>query len=348
MTDNLLANGSFEAGIDRDRIGGFGASLGAEAMAHLLGADITSSLTRNCEATARDSRIKAVVAYVPFSGWPFLPAFCDGQEGARGVVRPYLGIAGTLDTTAPIGMTEQAIRKMASSRYLVELIGGQHELRPEDAGDVLTWTVTFLNAYLNVASDPGAMGRFIRMRQVTGGRVDNVTVDVHVPFTNAGTETQVVEFWNSILDHYFVAAGPGEIDGIDRGAAGPGWTRTGQSFKAWLTLPPAGFVNAGPACRFYGRPAGGPNSHFFTASVSECELVKRPGSGWFYEGVGFYIQPVGNPRVCPSGYLSVNRAYNNRAAQNDSNHRFTTSDSTLAEMGRKGWVMEGTVMCARP
>jgi serine protease len=95
-------------------------------------------------------------------------------------------------------------------------------------------------------------------------------------------------------------------------------------------------------------PAGGPNSHFFTASPGECDFVKRPGSGWFYEGIGFYIRPVGDPRVCPAGLLSVNRAYNNRFAQNDSNHRFTTSDSTLREMGTKGWAMEGTVMCARP
>jgi len=47
-----------------------------------------------------------------------------------------------------------------------------------------------------------------------------------------------------------------------------------------------------PVCRFYGVPAGGPNSHFFTASAAECDLVKRSG-GWFYEGIGFYILPVG-------------------------------------------------------
>ena len=46
--------------------------------------------------------------------------------------------------------------------------------------------------------------------------------------------------------------------------------------------------------------------------------------------------------------LFRSRAYNSRAAQNDSNHRFTTSDSTIREMGDKGWGVEGTVMCARP
>jgi hypothetical protein len=345
MTDRLLLDQSYARGIDTERIGAFGASLGGEAVAHLMGAKITSSLLKDCTETERDSRIRAGVGYVPYSGWSFLPAFCDDQSGADEVNRPFLAIAGTLDTTAPLNMTKQAVNRMKSSRYLVELVGGQHELRAEDAGDVLTWMVTYLNAYLDVRADPGAMGRFIRMAQVTGGRPDVLTVDVHVPFANAGGERRVLEFHNEITGHYFMAAGQGEIDIILAGGAGPGWKLTGESFKAWLDMPSDTLVAAGPVCRFYGP---GPNSHFFTAANDECELLKRPGTGWLYEGVGFYIRPVGNPRVCPAGLLSVNRAYNNRAAQNDSNHRFTTSDSTLREMGSKGWAMEGTVMCARP
>jgi hypothetical protein len=347
LADRLLADQSYAIGIDTERIGGFGASLGGEAMAHLVGAKITSSLTRQCSETTRDPRLRAVVGYVPYSGWSFLPAFCDGQSGAESVDKPYLAIAGTADTTAPVNMTRNALNRMGSSRYLVELFGGQHELRPEDAGDVITWTTTFLNAYLQVQFDQGAMGRFIRMSQVTGGRPDMVTLDVHVPFANTQGESRAVEFWNEVTNHYFMAAFQGEIDGIAAGAAGPGWHQTGQSFKVWTT-PNQGPSAVSPVCRFYGRPAGGPNSHFFTASVEECAIVKN-SPGWFYEGVGFYILPVGtNPRRCPAGYLSVNRAYNNRAAQNDSNHRFTTSDSTIREMGEDGWGVEGTVMCARP
>jgi hypothetical protein len=347
MTDRLLLDQSYAQGIDTTRIGGFGASLGGEAMAHLVGAKLTTSLARSCHETERDPRLRAVVGYVPYSGWSFLPAFCDGQEGAEDVNRPYLAIGGTFDTTAPLSRTRQALNRMGSSRYLVELAGGEHELRPEDAGDVLTWTATFLNAYLDVRADLGAMGRFIRMAQVTGGRPDYLSIDVHVPTATVPGEGVAVEFLNTITNHYFMAAFKGEVDGILAGAAGPGWELTGETFKVWPTQPP-NTVTASPACRFYGVPAGGPNSHFFTASTEECEIVKRNG-GWFYEGVGFHILPVGaNPRQCPAGYLSVNRAYNKRAAQNDSNHRFTTSDSTIREMGDKGWGVEGTVMCARP
>ncbi len=347
MTDRLLSHSGYTPAIDATRIGAFGASLGGEAVAHLLGARLTSSLFEDCDETVQDPRIRAAVGYVPYSGHSFLPAFCESHEGAQDVDKPYLAIAGTLDVTAPIRQTERAVGRFGSSRYLVELVGGEHELRVEDAGDVLTWMLTFLNAYLDVKNDPTAMARFIRMRQVAGGREDNLVIDRHVPFANAGGEVRALEFHNRIIDHYFQAAGQGEIDGILSGAAGPGWELTGESFKVFPRMPSDTMAGAAPVCRFYGVPAGGPNSHFFTASAEECEIVKRNG-GWFYEGIGFYIRPVGNPRVCPPGYLSVNRAYNMRAAQNDSNHRFTTSDSTIRAMEDDGWGLEGTVMCAHP
>jgi hypothetical protein len=338
---------AYSAGIDRDRIGGFGASLGGEAMALLAGAKLTTSLADGCDATEQDERLRAVVGYVPYAGYSFLPAFCRGQEGAKDVRKPYLAIAGTFDTTAPITSSERAVQQMGSSRYMVALEGGMHELRPQDAGDVLTWMVTFLNAYLDVKADPTAMARFIRMNQVVGGRIDNMIVDHHVPFANQGGEVRSVEFYHPVLDHFFLAAGQDEIDILRAGGGGGGWQETGETFKVWPFMPSDTLVAASPVCRFYGARAGGPNSHFFTASPPECELVKQAG-GWYYEGIGFYIRPVGNPRVYPAGWLSVNRAYNRGAVRNDSNHRFTTSDSAIREMGDKGWAVEGTVMCARP
>jgi hypothetical protein len=52
--------------------------------------------------------------------------------------------------------------------------------------------------------------------------------------------------------------------------------------------------------------------------------------------------------ACPTGYLQVMRAYNNGFVRNDSNHRFSTSDSTIRAMADQGWAVEGAVMCARP
>ncbi|MBK7473473.1 MAG: hypothetical protein IPI73_25380 [Betaproteobacteria bacterium] len=43
----------------------------------------------------------------------------------------------------------------------------------------------------------------------------------------------VIEFCNANLDHYFVTISAAEADGIDRGAAGPGWHRTARVFGAY-------------------------------------------------------------------------------------------------------------------
>lgn len=347
MLDVLLAS-PYAAGVDPGRIAGFGASMGGEAMIHLLGAGITASLSLSCAETVHDDRIKVAVGYVPYAGQNFLPAFCNDQQGADAVTRPFLAISGTADTTAPIKMAQQAVNRFHGSHYLVAWEGGKHELRPEDVTDLFTWMVTFYNAYLQVPWDPNAMARFIKMNTVMGAADDSMRVDVHVPLSPLlPGEAIAVEFYNTTLGHYFQATEAGEIDNILKGGAGPGWELTGEAFKAWSRMPSDTFVTAVPVCRFYGVPAGGPNSHFFTADGPECELVKRNG-GWFYEGIGFYATPASLAGGCPSGMLQVNRAYNQGFPQNDSNHRFSTSDSTMREMVRKGWTFEGTVMCARP
>ena len=341
MTDVLLENSGFAAAVDADRIGGFGASMGGEAMALLMGARVTTGLDLSCGDAVHDTRIKAAVTFVPYMGQTFLPAFCDGQAGAAGVTRPFLALSGTADTTAPFAPALQAINLFKGSRYLVSLPEGKHEFRAEDAGDLFTWMIGFFDIYLALPPERVNSPPFFRMSGVVGGRDDRMVVDVHVPFANQGTEVAAMEFYNTILGHYFLSPAQSETAGILAGAAGPGWELTGQSFKVWLTLPPDTFQQVVPVCRFYAR---GPNTHFFTSEASECALVKQD-PGWFYEGTGFYARR-GN--TCPAGWLQVNRAYNNRFRQNDSNHRFSTSDSTMADMERKGWVVEGTVMCARP
>jgi predicted dienelactone hydrolase len=348
MTDVLLGHPGYSPAIDADRIGGFGASMGGQAMAHLLGARITTSLALSCSETVQDPRIKAAFAYVPYSGQSWLPAFCDDQRGAEAVTRPFMAMTGSQDTTAPEKLSEQAVNRMTGSRYMISLLGGQHELRTQDGGDLFTWMLTFFNAYLDVHGDSGAMARLIKMAQVQGGRIDSLVVDVHVPtsFDTASYERPAREFYNTQLDHYFMAAGQDEVDIILAGGAGPGWVLTNESFKVYSRIPPDAFTTITPVCRFYGALAGGPNSHFFTASPSECELVKGAG-GWYYEGIGFNVLPQNNGN-CPAGMLEVNRAYNDRFSTNDSNHRYSTSDSTMKEMSRRGWIVEGTVWCSRP
>ena len=168
--------------------------------------------------------------------------------------------------------------------------------------------------------------------------------------------TPVVEYYSPSLEHYFMAMGADEIALLDRGAQGD-WKRTGQSFKAWMR-PQDASAGAQPVCRFYAR---GPNSHFFTGSRQECDMLKaleqkdradasaagRPFLGWGYEGIAFYaLMPVnGN---CPAGSTPVLRFYNNRAAQSDSNHRFAIDATQQVAMSATSWVPEGAQFCSAP
>jgi hypothetical protein len=168
--------------------------------------------------------------------------------------------------------------------------------------------------------------------------------DEFYPFVKAYvgpiTITPSVEFYNSTLNHYFMTSESGEMAFVDNGGAGPGWGRTGFTFNVFTAINSA-YPTSNPACRFYGP---GPNSHFYTTDTGECNLVKA-GPGWLYEGLNFVaVNPsAGN---CAAGTSPVYRAYNNRYAQNDSNHRFSTSRATLEGMTIFGWVVEGVVFCA--
>ncbi len=154
----------------------------------------------------------------------------------------------------------------------------------------------------------------------------------------------VVEFHHVALDRYFLTANADEASGIDNGAAGAGWTRTGLSFK------PGGAV---PVCRFYGSLSPGPNSHFYTALVEECAFLRQlqitaPASlpRWNLEGIAFGTTlPVNG--LCPPFTVPVYRAYNNGfVLGKDSNHRLTTSPDALQHVVAQGWVYEGIALCA--
>lgn len=133
------------------------------------------------------------------------------------------------------------------------------------------------------------------------------------------------------------------------------FVRTGRSFKH------GGYVSV---CRFYGSTSPGPNTHFYTASFDECELIKslelkpRPldRQQLNYEGKVFYanlpIPPAtaGAQATCPAASVPLYRAYNAafgpQGKRNyDSNHRFSTDRADIDEVVQKGWADEGLVMC---
>jgi hypothetical protein len=169
---------------------------------------------------------------------------------------------------------------------------------------------------------------------------------------SVGTEATVVEFYQEQLDHYFMSVSGSEIDLLDAGGQG-GWKRTGQSFHGWLEqqdAPPG----AHPVCRFY---AAGANSHFYTGDDAECAWLKSLEQsqradanargerflGWAYEGVAFWALVPQNGQ-CPPGTDPVWRAFNDRVAEDDMNHRFMVDSRQRAAM--QGWTDEGAAFCS--
>ncbi len=168
----------------------------------------------------------------------------------------------------------------------------------------------------------------------------------------AQTTVTIYEFYNTNLKQYFRTASAAEAQSIDSGAAGAGWSRTGDNFSAWTTGQSGnGLLEV---CRFYGSQSPGPNSHFFTASKTECDQLKALQAStpattprWNYEGIAFMAQiPSQNGGNCTAGSVPIYRNYNQGASKGiDSNHRFTTQKSEYDRLAATGWAGEGVVMC---
>jgi len=171
------------------------------------------------------------------------------------------------------------------------------------------------------------------------------------PIAHAQDLVTVYEFYHAGLDHYFRTADAGEASGIDSGAAGSGWTRTGDDFQAYSAATT--LSGAAPVCRFYGSVSPGPNSHFYTASQEECNSLKAlqlstPDNEkrWNYEGLAFAVV-LPTASGCPIGSASIYRLYNNGFTKGaDSNHRYTSLQSEYQRLQSAGWDGESVVMCS--
>jgi predicted dienelactone hydrolase len=172
--DGLLAHPQWRDHVDAAQIGGFGASMGGQTMLLMGGAELTTSPGLSSTPVGADPRIKAAVGYVPYFGQKLLPSFGREQIGLEGVTLPYLAIAGTADRTSPLDATQQGIERLDGPRQLVALVGVEHGFDAAWAGDILTWSLTFLDA--QVRGLPDARAQLATMTSVQGGGDDRVLI----------------------------------------------------------------------------------------------------------------------------------------------------------------------------
>jgi hypothetical protein len=248
-------------------------------------------------------------------------------------------LSGTSDTTAPIAATEQGFERLDGTRQLVAMIGVEHGFATDFTNDIFTWSLTFLAGQLS--GDPVARATSARMTAVTGGGDDVLWIDYMAPTAELPGERITVEFHNDALDHYFITAEPAEAAMLDAGIIVPGWKRTHFDFKA----RPAGDPRGLAACRFFGTPGIGPNSHFYTIDAAECAKVKG-NPFWTYESLAFNTDAA-IAEDCPADRVPVTRLYNNGMG-GQASHRYITSHSETRAMVKRGWRVEGNVFCAIP
>jgi hypothetical protein len=152
-----------------------------------------------------------------------------------------------------------------------------------------------------------------------------------------------IEYYNAALDHYFVTHVADEIALLDAGTTIKGWTRTGQSFKVFVSAS----VGSSPVCRFYIPPGLG-NSHFYGRGTQECDATKAANPTFVNEDPRFFHMTLPTQGACPAGARNVHRVFSGRP---DANHRYMVDPAIRTAMVGKGWIAEGdgpdlVVMCA--
>ena len=216
-----------------------------------------------------------------------------------------------------------------------------------------------LNPRLDAAQIKAVLQQSARRDSFTGpapnpswgyGKLDVAAAAKAVAAPASAGEATVYEFYAPSLDHYFRTANIDEASVLS-GNPNLGWQVTGDNFIGYArTGYPAG---AHEVCRFYGSVSPGPNSHFYTADQAECDGLRALQQAtppteprWNYEEMAFAVD-LREGAACPArAPLPIYRAYNNRAIQNDSNHRYTTDLTFYNALIAQGWKGEGVVMCA--
>ena len=290
----------------------------------------------------------------------FAPASCSGvitvgATGRSGDRSSYSNFGNRVDLSAPGGDFPGNVNLIVSTSNDGMTTPGQptyeHAAGTSAAAPLVTGTASLMLAR-NALLTPGRVlsimqgtartypaGSLCSVGACGAGALDaglalsSVFPGASVPPPNA---VQVVEFYRADYDHYFITASAAEAAWVDT-YLGSIFKRTGFYFYAYPAAFPAP-PGVQPVCRFYA--AGLINSHYYTASASECQFVQQRWAGtWNLETPAAFFVPVSDADGnCPSQTLPVYRFFDNRQ---DANHRYTVDLSIRRAMINRQWVPEG-------
>jgi predicted dienelactone hydrolase len=338
--DYFLSKPEYANLIDQDQIVGFGASLGGMAMMLTQGSKMTTSLGGAERTILRDNRYKAVVGYVPFSGYSFQPVFGDSNQGVKGIRVPYLGIGGTADIVAPVSRTSQAINALSGAKYFVTIEGMPHGLRAQDAPELFGWTFSFYKAQLS--RNQADRDAFAQITSFAGNADDRLQISKSLAW-GPRDEAEVVEFQSKTNNNLFITGLPADVALLD--SYPDLWARTGKRFvmlRADSTIP------SNRVCRFYMRVPPRVSSHFYSQTEPDCTIVRQqpwaidegyPMRVWPFVGLGSGAIPAN--ASCPADTTRLMRLYNiNRVT-----HLYITEEELSRSVFTADWVFEGPAFC---
>ena len=162
----------------------------------------------------------------------------------------------------------------------------------------------------------------------------------------ATTDLTVIEYYVPLAERFFITGRKEEQDTLELYPRN--FVRTGMSFTAKSSRYRDAIEQ--PVCRFYSSPVrGGSNTHFYGSGSDCAALNKLPIVQ--YEGFDFSTRlprvDINKEAVCPDeAPFPVFRLYNNKAASNDSSHRYVVSVESANRMAKLGWLNEGAVFCS--
>ena len=196
---------------------------------------------------------------------------------------------------------------------------------------------------IGVTFKPGAAGaRSGSISVVSDGVGSPQTIAVTGTGATAGSAptVPVVEYYNPVLDHYFITSVAGEVTLLNaRQPPFQDWVPTGLSFKGYANAAaPAGSV---AICRFFNSTFAPKSSHFYAPHGLGCEATIASFPDWKLEDDKLFnalLPDAGG--ACPAGTVAVYRLYNSGMG-GAPNHRFVTSLAERQTMINKGYVPEG-------